>query len=153
MYYFEIFPSIKNRILLRSISWYGLMLFTVLTYVGIADTENWREYDSVSMQRKKEAMCWMNTNNTATWRMYAFSIIVACLHFNDTHGLNGLIIINSIYSIDLSKIAMLQNVCTCYLFIIRWNYFGYLSNDLNKSLLQMVFIQILFLGWQKINRF
>ena len=46
----------------------------------------------------------MNTNNTATWRMYAFSIIVACLHFNDTHALNGLIIINNIYSIDLSKL-------------------------------------------------
>ena len=140
MYYFEIFPSIKNRILLRSISWYGLMLFTVRTYVGIADTENWREYDFVSMQRKKEALCWMNKNNTATWRMYAFSIIVACLHFNDTHDLNGLIIINNIYSIDLSKMN-------------NTNYFGYLNNKLNKSWLQMVFIQILFLGWQKINGF
>ena len=134
MYYFEIFPSIKNRILLRSISWYGLMLFTVLTYVGIADTENWREYDFVSMQRKKEAMCWMNTNNTATWRMYAFSIIVACLHFNDTHALNGLIIINNIYSTSSS------NVDKPYIFIIRCNYFGYPSNNLNTSLLQMVFI-------------
>ena len=149
MYYFEIFPSIKNRILLRSISWYGLMLFTVRTYVGIADTENWREYDFVSMQRKKEALCWMNTTNTATWRMYAFSIIVACLHFNDTHGLNGLIIINSIYNIDLNK----MNNTNCYRFIIRCNYFGYLSNNLNTSLLQMVFIQILFLSWQKINGF
>ena len=46
----------------------------------------------------------MNRNNTATWRMYAFSIIVACLHFNDTHGLNGLIIINNIYSTASSKI-------------------------------------------------
>ena len=36
--------------------------------------------------------------------MYAFSIIVACLHFNDTHGLNGLIIINNIYSTALSNI-------------------------------------------------
>lgn len=148
MYYFEIFPSIKNRILLRSISWYGLMLFTVRTYVGIADTENWREYDFVSMQRKKEAMCWMNTNNTATWRMYAFSIIVACLHFNDTHALNGLIIINNIYSTSLSKMnnnihtthALLQNVGTSNIFIIRCNYFGYPSNNLNTSLLQMVFI-------------
>ena len=145
MYYFEIFPSIKNRILLRSISWYGLMLFTVRTYVGIADTENWREYDSVSMQRKKEAMCWMNTNNTATWRMYAFSIIVACLHFNDTHALNGLISIQNIYSTASSH--------SCYIFIIRCNYFGYLSNKLNTSLLQMVFIQILFFGWQEINGF
>ena len=116
MYYFEIFPSIKNRILLRSISWYGLMLFTVRTYVGIADTENWREYDFVSMQRKKEALCWMNTTNTAIWRMYAFSTIVACLHFNDTHGLNGLIIINNIYSTASSK---MNN--TNYIFIIRCN--------------------------------
>ena len=145
MYYFEIFPSIKNRILLRSISWYGLMLFTVRTYVGIADTENWREYDFVSMQRKKEALCWMNTTNTATWRMYAFSIIVACLHFNDTHALNGLISINNIYSTASSN--------SCYRFIIRCNYFGYLSNKLNTSLLQMVFIQILFFGWQEINGF
>ena len=45
----------------------------------------------------------MNTTNTATWRMYAFSIIVACLRFNDTHGLNGLININNIYGIALSK--------------------------------------------------
>ena len=147
MYYFEIFPSIKNRILLRSISWYGLMLFTVLTYVGIADTENWREYDSVSMQRKKEAMCWMNTNNTATWRMYAFSIIVACLHFNDTHALNGLIIIKNIYSTASSKINNTNR------FIIRCKHFVYLSSNLNTLLLQMAFIQILFLGWQKINRF
>ena len=146
MYYFEIFPSIKNKILLRSISWYGLMLFTVRTYVGIADTENWREYDSVSMQRKKEALlCWMNRNNIATWRMYAFSIIVACLHFNDTHALNGLIIINNIYGTASSY--------SCYIFIIRCNYFGCLSNNLNTSLLQMVYIQILFLSWQKINGF
>ena len=143
MYYFEIFPSIKNRILLRSISWYGLMLFTVRTYVGIADTENWREYDFVSMQRKKEALCWMNTTNTATWRMYAFSIIVSCLHFNATHALNGLISIQNIYS----------TASSCYIFIIRCNYFGYLSNKLNTLLLQMVFIQILFFGWQEINGF
>ena len=50
----------------------------------------------------------MNTTNTATWRMYAFSIIVACLHFNDTHGLNGLIIMNKIYRIDLSKMNKTQ---------------------------------------------
>ena len=146
MYYFEIFPSIKNRILLRSISWYGLMLFTVRTYVGIADTENWREYDSVSMQWKKEAMCWMNTNNTATWRMYAFSIIVACLHFNDTHALNGLIIIKNIYSTASSKINNTNR-------FIRCKHFVYLSSNLNTLLLQMAFIQILFLGWQKINGF
>lgn len=97
--------------------------------------------------KEKEALCWMNTTNTATWRMYAFSIIVACLHFNDTHGLNGLIIINSIYNIDLNK----MNNTNCYRFIIRCNYFGYLSNNLNTSLLQMAFIQILFLSWQKIN--
>ena len=144
MYYFEIFPSIKNRILLRSISWYGLMLFTVRTYVGIADTENWREYDFVSMQRKKEAMCWMNRNNTATWRMYAFSIIVACLHFNDTHGLNGLIIINNIYSIDLIWVKWIIRI------VLHANY---LLLDATILSIQMVFIQILFLGWQKINGF
>ena len=144
MYYFEIFPSIKNRILLRSISWYGLMLFTVRTYVGIADTENWREYDFVSMQRKKEALCWMNTTNTATWRMYAFSIIVACLHFNDTHGLNGLIIINNIYSIDLIWVKWIIRI------VLHANY---LLLDATILSIQMVFIQILFLGWQKINGF